>query len=165
MLGMLPSICPISPSDRDTASQPTASVPTDSDGSALNPTSNHGYTQDSFASEQRRDMDLREIIDFLEKGALPTDDGRARKISLRDPKSKTQKRAVVPKQLRTPILRETHSGSYGGHFSGQRLHHALMERWWWEGMFNDSLSFAKSCPECAIVTGGSRASRPPLHPI
>ena len=124
-------------------------------------------------------MDLREIIDFLEKGALPTDDGRARKISLReslftiidgilyfiDPKSKTQKRAVVPKQLRTPILRETHSGSYGGHFSGQRLHHAQMERWWWEGMFNDSLSFAKSCPECAIVTGGSRASRPPLHPI
>ena len=177
-----PSICPISPSDRDTAWLPTAiccSVPSDSDGSALNPTSNHGYTQDSFASEQRRDMDLREIIDFLEKGALPTDDGRARKISLReslftiidgilyfiDPKSKTQKRAVVPKQLRTPILRETHSGSYGGHFSGQRLHHALMERWWWEGMFNDSLSFAKSCPECAIVTGGSRASRPPLHPI
>ena len=177
-----PSICPISPSDRDTTWLPTAiccSVPSDSDGSALNPTSNHGYTQDSFASEQRRDMDLREIIDFLEKGALPTDDGRARKISLReslftiidgilyfiDPKSKTQKRAVVPKQLRTPILRETHSGSYGGHFSGQRLHHALMERWWWEGMFSDSLSFAKSCPECAIVTGGSRASRPPLHPI
>ena len=32
-------------------------------------------------------------------------------------------------------------------------------------MFNDALGFAKSCPECAIMTGGSRASRPPLHPI
>ena len=32
-------------------------------------------------------------------------------------------------------------------------------------MFNDARRFARACPECVIVTGGGRASRPPLHPI
>ena len=32
-------------------------------------------------------------------------------------------------------------------------------------MFNDARRLAKACSECVIVTGGGRASRPPLHPI
>ena len=32
-------------------------------------------------------------------------------------------------------------------------------------MCQDAITFAKSCPECAIVSGGGRVLRPPLHPI
>ena len=32
-------------------------------------------------------------------------------------------------------------------------------------MFSDTRRYVKSCPECAIVSGGGRVQRPPLHPI
>ena len=32
-------------------------------------------------------------------------------------------------------------------------------------MYVDAKKFAKNCLECAIATGGSKISRPPLHPI
>ena len=32
-------------------------------------------------------------------------------------------------------------------------------------MYVDSIHFAKSCPECAVVSGGGKVCRPPLHPI
>ena len=32
-------------------------------------------------------------------------------------------------------------------------------------MFADACQFARSCPECAIVSGGGKVLRPPLHPI
>ena len=62
-------------------------------------------------------------------------------------------------------LEESHSGPLGGHFSGNRLYNALVRHWWWEGMYVDAQKFSKSCPECAIVTGGGRHHQPPLHPI
>ena len=32
-------------------------------------------------------------------------------------------------------------------------------------MHADALQFAWNCPECAIVTGRAKLTRPPLHPI
>ena len=32
-------------------------------------------------------------------------------------------------------------------------------------MYQDTKRFTTNCPQCAIVTGGSRRHRPPLHPI
>lgn len=69
--------------------------------------------QEPFAIEQRKDPNVKEIIDFLEHGVLPENNNRARKIALQeslyavikkilyfiDPKHKNQKRAVVPKHL------------------------------------------------------------------
>ena len=136
--------------------------------------------ESSFASEQRKDSSVREIIDFIRHGTLPADNDRARKIALQqsmftttddgilhfiDSKHKNNTRVVVPRHLQQQMLRDTHSSAYGGHFSGQRLYTVLMAHWWWEGMFNDARRFARACPECVIVTGGGRASRPPLHPI
>ncbi len=134
---------------------------------------------DSFASEQRKDLALQEIIDFLEKEELPYEQKRARKIALQaslftiddnilfyiDPKQKHRKRVVVPSHLQKQILKENHSSGMGGHFSGRRMYGALVRRWWWDGMHADALRFARNCPECAIVSGGGRVQRPPLHPI
>ena len=134
---------------------------------------------DSFAEEQRTDPDLQEIVDFLEKEELPYEQKRAQKIALQaslftiedqilfyiDPKQKHHKRVVVPRHLQEQILKENHSSGMSGHFSGRRLHGALVRRWWWDGMHADALRFARNCPECAVVSGGGKLKRPPLHPI
>ena len=62
-------------------------------------------------------------------------------------------------------MEESHRGKMGGHFSGSRLYNVLARHWWWENMYSDVLQYCRSCPECAIVSGGGRQRRPPLHPI
>ena len=135
--------------------------------------------QQAFGEDQRKDANINEIIHFLETGELPTDSTKARKIALQeslftlsdgtlyfvDPKQWDQLRAVVPQHLREQILQNVHSGSYGGHYSGPRLYSTLKPRWWWDGMAVDAKKFARSCPDCAVVTGGGRRTKPPLHPI
>ena len=32
-------------------------------------------------------------------------------------------------------------------------------------MHRDCVQFARNCPECAIVSGGGKVAKPPLHPI
>ena len=84
-----------------------------------------------------------------------------------DSRCKNTKRAVVPQRLQQHIVYDTraHSSQYRGHFSGQHLYNALMAHWWWQGMLSDAVRFTKAYPEYAVVTGGGRARRPPLHPI
>lgn len=53
----------------------------------------------------------------------------------------------------------------GGHFAAKKTYGALMRHWWWDGMYSDTQKFTSNCPQCAIVTGGGRHHRPPLHPI
>ena len=131
-----------------------------------------------FESEQAKDPAVKELYEFLQSGKLPEDTVKARKMALRqsqfaivdgivyyvDPKT-SHKRAVVPSHLQERILREAHSGSYSGHFSGRRLYNSLTSSWWWEGMYSDAEKLAKACPECAIAMGTGRKKRQPLHPI
>ena len=130
------------------------------------------HVEDPFGEEQMNDPDVKEIIDLL-------DNKKAWRIALQEslfgvvdgilyfvnPKHNNRKRVVMPRQLQEQILKNFHASLYGGHFSGPRLYNALVSHWWWEGMFSDALKFAKSCPECAIVTGGRRVNKPLFHPI
>ena len=132
-----------------------------------------------YDSEQHKDQQLKEIIDFLSDGQLPNDSNRAKVIASQealftlvdgvlyyvDPKSDHPRRVAVPQHLRKQLLEENHRGLYGGHFSGPKLYSALVKRWWWRGMYTDVLAYCKKCPECAVVTGAGRQHRPPLHPI
>ena len=74
---------------------------------------------DSFSNEQKKDEQLREIIQFLEMGELPSDDTRACKIALQqslfvmvdvlmfvDMKHKGQRQVVVPEHLRQRMMEE-----------------------------------------------------------
>ena len=131
------------------------------------------------AEEQRKDPRVFEVIHLLESGELPADEQRARKLALQenlyvvvdgvlyhlDPKQTGSKRAVVPQHLREQVMEQSHRGPMAGHFSGHRLFNTLSRHWWWEGMYGDTRQYVKSCPECAIVSGGGRVQRPPLHPI
>ena len=122
---------------------------------------------------------MLEIFDFLQKGELPSEERRARKIALQvslftiddemlyyvDPKQKQQRRVVVPRHRHEQILRESHSGEMRGHFLGKRTYAALIHLWWRDGMHTDVLHFVRNCPVCATVVGGGKVICPPLHPI
>ena len=112
----------------------------------------------SFADEQRKDPEIVEMINFLQRGKLPTDDQRARQIVLQkpvftmeegmlfylDPKQGHQRRVVVPRHLRQQLLVEHHSSPMGGHFAARKTYGALMRHWWWDGMYRDTLTFTPS---------------------
>ena len=139
----------------------------------------------SFSTEQRKDSQLVEIIQFLTQDTLPSDESRARKVALQAPlfaviqdtlyfldkpdttrtEAAVPRRVAVPKHLQRQIMEECHGGSMGGHFSGRRLFSTLSRRWWWERMYTDALEFCRNCPQCAVVTGASRIQRPALKPI
>ena len=128
-----------------------------------------------YASEQHKDRQLKEIIDFLSSGRLPEDSKRAKIVASQealfslvdgilyyvDPKS-NQRKVAAPQHLRKQLLEENHHGLYGGHFSGPKLYSTLVKR---RGMYTDVLAYCKKCPKCVIVTGGGHLHRPPLHPI
>ena len=132
-----------------------------------------------FTVEQKKDSEVKQISEYIESGRVPEDIHRAhRLVSERslftvvdgilyfvDPKRRDRKRAVVPKQLRRRILEEAHSSRFTGHFSGQRLYASLLLHWWWRGMSQDAVDFARSCPEYAVAMGTGRRSKPPLQPI
>ena len=79
--------------------------------------------------------------------------------------SRNTRRVAVPRHLQEQILKESHAGGMGGHFSGRRTYAALVRRRWWDGMHADTLRFVRNCPACSIVSGGGKVTRPPLHPI
>ena len=62
-------------------------------------------------------------------------------------------------------MQDYHSSIMAGHFSGVRLYRSLARRWWWDGMYSDTVDYCKNCPQCAIVSGTGRKSNPPLKPI
>ena len=78
---------------------------------------------EDFATEQRKDQEIMEIIDLLEYGKLPANDHRAHRIALQkptftmengmlfylDPRQDHFRRAVVPKHLREQLLWGHHS--------------------------------------------------------
>lgn len=66
---------------------------------------------------------------------------------------------------RPPQRANPHFGLTGGHFAAKKMYAALARHWWWDGMYRDTAQFTARCPQCAVVTGGSRQHRPPLHPI
>ena len=109
----------------------------------------------NFSAEQRKDPDLKAIIEFLEEDKLSEDPVRARKLVAHEPQFSIvnrvlhfidhrhdhQRRVAVPSHLRERLLLEIHGGTHGGHFSSRKLYNTLLKHWWWKGMYADVLSF------------------------
>ena len=91
-----------------------------------------------YASEQHKDQQLKEIVDFLSSGRLPEDSKRAKIVASQEtlfslvaeilcrPES-NQRRVAVPQHLRKQLLEENHRSLYGGHFSGPKLYSTLVK--------------------------------------
>lgn len=118
------------------------------------------------------------LILFIEEKQFPDDAKLAKKIAAQATQfaivdgvlyfldlRNHKKQVVVPKHLQEQLIQEHHRGNTGGHFVGNKLYRMLASHWWWEGMYTDVYEKVKSCPECAIVSGGGRKHKPPLHPI
>ena len=126
----------------------------------LNTVSHSAGLTESLAEQQAQDSQIMEWVAFLKHGQLPIDNIRARKMAIQqslfaivddvlyyvDPKRGNRRRATVPLAMRSKLTEKTHSGPYGGHFSGQRMFNATVTSWWWEGMFSDLVNHAKACP-------------------
>ena len=159
----------------DVLSVQTTDIPAllnrDPDSSSLDP--------ESFRDGQQQDPWIHHLTQYLTEKKLPDDESVARRIVLQAPsfdlqdgilyfidsKHNHRKRAVVPHQLQQQLLGQTHSGPFGGHFSGQRTFNNLALHWWWNRMYSDTMEFCKNCPQCAAVSGFGRNHKPPLHPI
>ena len=133
----------------------------------------------SFAEEQNKDDHLKELRLYLTSGDLPSNTEQAKKICAKaanfamidsilyylEPKRRKVQLAVVPDRLKESILQHYHGGKMTGHFSAARLYRTVSQIWWWEGMYQDIVTFCHRCPQCAISGKGSRTNRPPLQPI
>lgn len=133
-------------------------------------------------SDSKDDGDVRQVM-VTDSGSHPqlarTDSTQAKKLVAQetqfsmidkilyyiDHRHGNRRRVAVPQHLREKLLRKTHGGTYGGYFSSHKVYNTLLRHWWSKGMFADVLAFCKRCPDCAVVTGGSRQHRPPLRPI
>ena len=132
-----------------------------------------------LALDQRKDPALAQIIAFMENDELPAEEKRAKAVVAQasvltlvddilyyvDSKQGNKRRIVVPEHLRKQIMEENHSGPMAGHFSGNRLYNVLVRHWWWQGMYTDTLQHCRNCPQCAVVHGSGRRTKPPLQPI
>ena len=134
---------------------------------------------------QRRDVELSEIIDFLESDVLPFDDHAARKVLFTsstfyvgrdgllyhlDSKRRTNSydsfsQLVVPASLRFEILSNVHDHVSGAHFGVHKTFDKIKQRYWWKGMYKDVEHWCKSCTECSTRKSPRNSKKAPLLPI
>ena len=46
-----------------------------------------------------------------------------------------------------------------------KLYKMLVNHWWWQGMYSDTIDHCSSCPQCIIVNPSGGVNKPPLQPI
>ena len=132
------------------------------------PTSN---TKDPLAESQDADPELKLIKTYLHTGKLPEDDKKARELVLSKTEFEIQDgvlyhlerdkslRIVVPTDSRKELFDDAHSGTFGAHLRGAKIHSQLGQHYWWPSMRADINSWARACAICA-----SRQIGKPLHP-
>ena len=132
--------------------------------------------EDTLPTLQRKDAQLAAVVDYLEKGILPSDDKKARELVL----SKSQYtiiegvlyriegdktlRMIPPTSQRDKLFHQAHDGKFGAHLRDAKIHGELSRHYWWPGMRSDIIRWCKGCLTCASRRVG-RATKPPLTPI
>ena len=56
---------------------------------------------------------------------------------------------VVPKAVRSQILKQLHDGAFGGHLGEANTLSRLCKRIYWTGYSEDAVEWYKTCPICA----------------
>jgi len=123
--------------------------------------------------QQREDMNLANLIEFLEAKTLPTDPTEA-KIVLSNAKKgyylvngvlyfdggdrPDRRRLVVPKHLQKQIINEHHDAHFAGHFAVKMMQR-LNQYFYWAGMRAGVHRKCSSCVECASVQGQGNPGR------
>ena len=89
------------------------------------------------------DSPLKIIVDYISDGKLPEDEKEACYLTLRSQKftvldgilyyieSDKTLGVVVPQADREHLFNESHSGTFGAHLRGAKIHSQLSRHYWW----------------------------------
>ena len=72
---------------------------------------------------------------------------------------------LVPKQLVTEAIRESHEGMTGGHFGVKRTTDQVKRRFYWPSLKDDVIRFCQTCPKCNEYHRGKLKRQGPLRPV
>lgn len=120
--------------------------------------------------EQRKDLSLKPIIDYLEDKTftctLKTDNffldqGILKHISQRNNRSARDdylEQVVVPKKLIPYVL----EGSETAHFAFFKNFRSIREKYYWKNMYRDIKNFSNSCKQC-IERKGFKITKSPIQ--
>ena len=134
----------------------------------------------NICTQQFKDKELVNIINYLEKKILPTDVKEAQHIATIAKKGyfvldgvlyyesndvPGRRRLVVPEQLRDKVVTENHDAIFSGHFSAKKMLNKLKQYFYWPGMSSLIYKKCESCLICATTQGQERRQNPELQSI
>jgi transposase InsO family protein len=138
---------------------------------------------DKLHAEQRKDAEVKQMIDYLENDILPDNDKEAKRIALladqfmikdgilyhihydhrptRTTTVWTQK--VIPPRLRQAVLVACHDSSFSGHLDVQRTYARVSTLYYWRRMYSDVKEYVESCNPCATRKSPRSRGQAPLQ--
>ena len=72
------------------------------------------------------------------------------------------KQVVVPKRLRTGVLKLAHESLMGGHMGSRKTRERVWQQFYWPGICGDVRRFVSSCDRCQRVTPRGKVRKVPL---
>ena len=137
-----------------------------------------------LADKQLLDPAYADIINYLTRGTLPSDDKAARKTLLESenytldegllyhlhlPRSRhlttksLLKRLAVPHSLVDAVLRNYHDAILCGHFGFDRTYSAISQKYYWPRCYSDVHTYVQTCLTCQQVKRQFHAKKAPLQ--
>ncbi len=130
-----------------------------------------------IAKSQSRDKESLSIIRYLKRGTLPEDRGEAHKVLRKsmlfhfendvlkhiDPHLERELRVFVPKDMRETIFEIYHSSILAGHQGVNVTYRRIHRKFFWEGMYGDTVRFLQSCEQCLRNKRGAQPTRGPMQ--
>ncbi|KAL8103719.1 hypothetical protein AgCh_028066 [Apium graveolens] len=111
------------------------------------------------------------FINYLEKGELPEDKGKAQRLKAKAAKFFLKEGLLYRLTFSSPILKcvspeegkycleEVHEGICGDHMSAKDLAHKIIRQgYYWPTIHQDAIEFVKKCKECQLFSNVSRIS-------
>ncbi|XP_074377983.1 uncharacterized protein LOC141719499 [Apium graveolens] len=111
------------------------------------------------------------FINYLEKGELPEDKGKAQRLRAKAAKFFIEEGILYRRTFSSPILKcigpgeaqyclmEVNEGICGDHMSVKALAHKIIRQgYYWPTIHQDAIDFVKKCKECQLFSNVSRMS-------
>ena len=143
-----------------------------------------GLQLDRIKSSQRQDPSLSDLINYFEKGEIPTDSTSARRLMAtvedyvfeegalyhldnRRARSRSiiRKQLVIPRSLKDEVMLSLHEELTSGHLSFMKTYLKIKERYFWTGMYTEIEKWCASCVDCATKKTPRNLAKAPLQPI
>ena len=134
----------------------------------------------NICTQQFKDKELVNIINYLEKKGIPTDVKEAQYTAAVAKKGyfvlngvlyhesndvPGRRCLVVLEQLRDKVVTENHDALFSRNFSAKKMLNKLQQYFYWPGMSSLIYKKCESCLICATTQGQERRQNPELQSI